>query len=115
MEAFLAFAALHELLWPVLDRLETLAAPQAMALRGALGMSRDPANRFLIGVAVLSLLSGLAWERPVLVARGTRPCVRVCFHASGARLEFRHPLVPAAAYDGSPLPERQAASSSRAG
>ncbi|WP_327035037.1 helix-turn-helix transcriptional regulator [Micromonospora ureilytica] len=67
MEAGLAFAALHELLWPVLDRLETLAAPQAAALRGALGMSRDPANRFLIGAAVLSLLSGLARERPVLV------------------------------------------------
>ncbi|MFF0717236.1 AAA family ATPase [Micromonospora sp. NPDC003816] len=67
MEAGLAFAALHELLWPVLDRLETLAVPQAAALRGALGMSRDPANRFLIGAAVLSLLSGLARERPVLV------------------------------------------------
>ncbi|MEV2238175.1 AAA family ATPase [Micromonospora sp. NPDC049891] len=67
MEAGLAFAALHELLWPVLDRLETLPAPQAAALRGALGMSRDPANRFLIGAAVLSLLSGLARERAVLV------------------------------------------------
>lgn len=67
MEAGLAFAALHELLWPVLDRLGMLAAPQAAALRGALGVSRDPANRFLIGAAVLSLLSGLARERPVLV------------------------------------------------
>jgi DNA-binding CsgD family transcriptional regulator/tetratricopeptide (TPR) repeat protein len=67
MEAGLAFAALHELLWPVLDRLETLAAPQAAALRGALGLSRDTANRFLIGAAVLSLVSGLAGERPVLV------------------------------------------------
>ena len=67
MEAGLAFAALHELLWPVTDRLETLPAPQAAALRGALGMSLDPANRFLIGAAVLSLVSGLARERPVLV------------------------------------------------
>ncbi|GIJ11850.1 AAA family ATPase [Micromonospora andamanensis] len=67
MEAGLAFAALHELLWPVLDRLETLPTPQAAALRGALGMSRDPANRFLIGAAVLSLLAGLARERQVLV------------------------------------------------
>jgi DNA-binding CsgD family transcriptional regulator len=67
MEAGLAFAALHELLWPVLDRLETLAAPQAAALRGALGLSRDTTNRFLIGAAVLSLVSGLARERPVLV------------------------------------------------
>ncbi|TWF74995.1 regulatory LuxR family protein [Pseudonocardia hierapolitana] len=67
MESGLAFAALHELLWPVVDRVETLAAPQAAALRGALGMSRDATNRFLIGAAVLSLVSGLARERPVLV------------------------------------------------
>lgn len=67
MEAELAFAALHELLWPVVDRLETLAAPQAAALRGALGISRDATNRFLIGAAVLSLVSGLARERPVLL------------------------------------------------
>lgn len=67
VETGLAFAALHELLWPVVDRLEMLAAPQAAALRGALGMSRDPANRFLIGAVVLSLVSGLARERPVLV------------------------------------------------
>ncbi|MGI5231805.1 helix-turn-helix transcriptional regulator [Actinoallomurus sp. CA-142502] len=67
MEAGLAFAALHELLWPVMDRLETLAAPQAAALRGALGMSRDTTSPFLIGAAVLSLVAGLARERPVLV------------------------------------------------
>ncbi|MEJ2871494.1 AAA family ATPase [Actinomycetospora sp. OC33-EN08] len=67
MEAGLAFAALHELLWPVTERLATLPEPQAAALRGALGMSADPTNRFLIGAAVLSLLSGLARERPVLV------------------------------------------------
>ncbi|OLT05117.1 hypothetical protein BJF90_19335 [Pseudonocardia sp. CNS-004] len=67
MESGLAFAALHELLWPVVDRLERLAAPQAAALRGALGMSRDTTNRFLIGAAVLSLVSGLARERPVVV------------------------------------------------
>ncbi|WP_116950642.1 ATP-binding protein [Jiangella endophytica] len=68
MEAGLAFAALHELLWPVRERLESLPEPQAAALRGALGMSGDPANRFLIGAAVLSLVSALARERPVLVA-----------------------------------------------
>ncbi|MPY51082.1 helix-turn-helix transcriptional regulator [Streptomyces acidicola] len=68
MEAGLAFAALHELLWPVMDRLDRLAAPQAAALRGALGLSRDTTNRFLIGAAVLSLVSDLARERPVLVA-----------------------------------------------
>ncbi|MEV1295323.1 AAA family ATPase [Pseudonocardia sp. NPDC049635] len=67
MEAGLAFTALHELLWPVTGRLDTLPAPQAAALRGALGMSEETANRFLIGAAVLSLVSDLARERPVLV------------------------------------------------
>ncbi|BBG02672.1 ATP-binding protein [Pseudonocardia autotrophica] len=67
MEAGLAFAALHELLWPVTGRLDTLPAPQAAALRGALGLSDEPANRFLIGAAVLSLVSDLARDRPVLV------------------------------------------------
>ncbi|MEQ3553421.1 LuxR family transcriptional regulator [Pseudonocardia nematodicida] len=67
MEAGLAFAALHELLWPVIDRLDALPGPQAAALRGALGLSRDAANRFLIGAAVLSMVSELARERPVLV------------------------------------------------
>lgn len=67
MEASLAFAALHELLWPMRDRLETLPAPQAAALRSALGMSGEPANRFLIGAAVLSLVAGLARDGPVLV------------------------------------------------
>ncbi len=66
MEAGLAFAALHELLWPVVDRIDALAAPQAAALRGALGLSGETTNRFLIGAAVLSLVSGLARERPVL-------------------------------------------------
>lgn len=67
MEAGLAFAALHELLWPFTDRLDTLPAPQAAALRGALGLSDESANRFLIGAAVLSLVSDLARERPVLL------------------------------------------------
>lgn len=67
IEASLAFAALHELLWPVREQLEMLPAPQAAALRSALGMSGEPANRFLIGAAVLSLVAGLAREGPVLV------------------------------------------------
>ncbi|ARZ68929.1 hypothetical protein SMD11_3292 [Streptomyces albireticuli] len=68
MESGLAFAALHELLWPVVDRIGTLPAAQAAALRGALGHHRDPADRFLIGAAVLTLLSELASEQPVLLA-----------------------------------------------
>lgn len=67
MEAGLAFAALHELLWPVTDQLDGLPAPQAAALRGALGLSSESAGRFLIGAAFLSLVSGLARDQPVLV------------------------------------------------
>ncbi|MFC5719906.1 AAA family ATPase [Streptomyces gamaensis] len=67
MESQLAFAALHELLWPVMDRVDALPPPQAAALHGALGRSGDVADRFLIGAAVLTLLSELAGERPVLL------------------------------------------------
>ena len=67
LESGLAFAALHELLWPVLDRIGALAPPQANALRGALGHSGETADRFLIGVAVLTLLGELAEKQPVLI------------------------------------------------
>ncbi|MDX2394072.1 AAA family ATPase [Streptomyces sp. DK15] len=67
MESGLAFAALHELLWPAADRIDALPAPQAAALHGALGHSGDAADRFLIGVATLTLLSELACAKPVLI------------------------------------------------
>src|SRR5207344_2793016 len=38
-EVALPFAALHELLYPVLDRLPGLPAPQAAALGGAFGLA----------------------------------------------------------------------------
>ncbi|MFE3189398.1 helix-turn-helix transcriptional regulator [Nocardia sp. NPDC059240] len=66
-ESILAFAALHELLWPLVDRLDLLPAAQADALRGALGLSDRGNDPFLVGVAVLTLLSEVAEERPVLV------------------------------------------------
>src|SRR5215470_6940684 len=56
-EAELAFAGLHLLLRPVLDRIEALPGPQAAALRGALGLSERGSDRFLAGLAVLSLVS----------------------------------------------------------
>ncbi|MFJ8778748.1 helix-turn-helix transcriptional regulator [Streptomyces sp. NPDC102476] len=67
LESELAFAALHELLWPVTERISTLPQPQAKALNGALGTSNDVADRFLIGVAVTTLVGELAKERPVLI------------------------------------------------
>jgi AAA ATPase domain len=66
-EAELPFAGLHLLLRPVLDHIGALPDPQAAALRGALGLSgRGSPDRFLGGLAVLSLLSDLAEDRPVL-------------------------------------------------
>jgi DNA-binding CsgD family transcriptional regulator len=66
-EMELAFAGLHQLCAPMLDRLEALPAPQRDALRTAFGMSAGPApDRFLIGLAVLSLLSHVAEDQPLV-------------------------------------------------
>ena len=66
-EMELAFAALHQLCAPMLDRLERLPAPQRDALRTALGLSAGPPpDRFLIGLAALGLLSEMAGERPLV-------------------------------------------------
>src|ERR1700754_1322151 len=66
-EMELAFAGLQQLCAPMLDRMERLPEPQREALRTAFGMSPGLApDRFLIGLAVLSLLSDAAAEVPVL-------------------------------------------------
>jgi DNA-binding CsgD family transcriptional regulator len=66
-EMELAFAALHQLCAPMLDRLERLPAPQRDALRTAFGLSAGPApDRFLIGLAALGLLSEVAGDRPLV-------------------------------------------------
>jgi DNA-binding CsgD family transcriptional regulator len=66
-EMELAFAGLHQLCAPMLDRLEVLPGPQRDALRTAFGMSAGPPpDRFLIGLAVLSLLSEVAEEQPLV-------------------------------------------------
>jgi DNA-binding CsgD family transcriptional regulator len=66
-EAELPYAALHQLLRPLEDRIDQLADPQAHALRGALGLAHErEADRFLIGVGVLTLLADAAEERPLL-------------------------------------------------
>jgi DNA-binding CsgD family transcriptional regulator len=69
-EQDLAFAGLHQLLRPVLDRVARLPTRQAEALRGAFGLSDDPAppDALLTGIAVLTLLSELSDEQPLLVA-----------------------------------------------
>jgi hypothetical protein len=66
-EMELAFAGLHQLCAPMLDRLERLPAPQRDALGTAFGLRAGAApDRFLVGLAVLSLLSDVPDERPLV-------------------------------------------------
>src|ERR1019366_579496 len=66
-EMELAFAALQQLCAPMLDRLDRLPAPQQDALGVAFGLSAGNApDRFLVGLAVLSLLAEVAEEQPLL-------------------------------------------------
>jgi AAA ATPase domain len=66
-ELELAFASVHQLCGPLLDRLQRLPAPQGQALEIVFGLSAGAApDRFLVGLAVLSLLSEVAEERPLL-------------------------------------------------
>jgi predicted ATPase len=66
-EMELAFAALQQLCAPMLDRLGRLPGPQHAALGTAFGLSEGIVpDRFLVGLAALSLLSEVAEERPLL-------------------------------------------------
>ena len=66
-EMELAFAGLHQLLTPVLDRVDQLPGPQREALRTAFGLSAGPApERFLVGLAVLGLVSEAAEGQPLI-------------------------------------------------
>jgi DNA-binding CsgD family transcriptional regulator len=66
-EMELAFASLHQLCVPMLDRLPRLPAPQRRALEIVFGLSAgDAPDRFLAALAVLSLFSEAADERPLL-------------------------------------------------
>ncbi|WP_030184636.1 helix-turn-helix transcriptional regulator [Streptomyces sp. NRRL S-813] len=64
----LPYASLHQLCAPFLDELDELPEPQRDALRVAFGMAAgDPPDRFLVGLAVLTLLTRASESRPVLV------------------------------------------------
>ncbi|MEV6094976.1 AAA family ATPase [Nocardia sp. NPDC051981] len=66
-EIELVFAALHQLCGPLLDRVGKLPAPQGDALRTAFGLSDGPAPKpFMVGLAVLGLLSEAAEDQPLL-------------------------------------------------
>jgi DNA-binding CsgD family transcriptional regulator len=66
-EMELAFAGLHQLCAPMLDHADSLPDPQREALRTAFGLSAGPVpDRFLVGLAVVGLLSETAVERPLV-------------------------------------------------
>ncbi len=76
VEGHLPFAGLHRLLTPLADMREAIPEPQADALSVALGLRTGPSpDRFLISLALLSLLSEAAEEGPVLVLVDDAHCL----------------------------------------
>ena len=66
-EMELAFAGLHQLCMPMMARLDRLPGPQRDALAIAFGLRAGSApDRFMVGLAVLSLLAEAAEEQPVV-------------------------------------------------
>ena len=66
-ETQFAFAGLHQLCAPMLDRTAALPEPQQAALGVAFGLRAGPApDRFLVGLATLNLLAEIAEEQPLL-------------------------------------------------
>src|SRR5687767_9905687 len=63
-EMELAFAGVHQLCAPLLDRLAAIPPPQRRALEVVFGIATGEApSRLLVGLAVLSLISESAQER----------------------------------------------------
>src|SRR5919197_6464981 len=66
-EMELPFAGLHALCAPMLARLQRLPDPQREALSTAFGLEAGtPPDRFMVGLAVLSLLADVAEEQPLM-------------------------------------------------
>jgi DNA-binding CsgD family transcriptional regulator len=95
MEAQLAFAVLADLLQPLADELETLPAPQAAALAGALALGPPVrGDRLAVCVATLGVLRAAACRRPVLVLlddaqwadAASRECVEYVARRAGGHL-----------------------------
>ncbi len=85
-EMELVFAALHQLCTPLIDGLERLPPPQRDALATAFGLSSGPPpDRFLIGLAVLSVLSDAAAAQPLIAVVDDAQWLD---HASAQALSF---------------------------
>ncbi len=66
-EMQLGYAGLHRLLLPFADQLERLPVPQRDALRSTFGLvAGPPADRFLVALAVLTLLAEAASAAPLV-------------------------------------------------
>lgn len=66
-EMELAFSGLHQLCAPLLDHLDRLPAPQREAMATAFGLrAGTPADKFMVGLAVLSLMSDVAEAQPLV-------------------------------------------------
>lgn len=108
-EASLAFAGLHQLLLPVLNHLDRLAAPQRDAIQVALGLADGPApDLFLTALAALELLAETAAGAPVAViaddAQWLDQPTRDVLAFVARRLEYEPVLLVAALMDGYPHP-----------
>ena len=85
-EMELAYAGLHQLCASMFDRLDTLPTPQHQALEIVFGLSAGAApHRFLVALAVLSLFSEAAQERPLLCVVDNAQWLD---YASAVALEF---------------------------
>jgi tetratricopeptide (TPR) repeat protein len=106
-EAELAFAALTDLLSPLLSHLDALPVPQAAVLMGALALEPPtPGDRLAVCVAALGLLRAAARNRPLLAivddvqwvdASSREPIEYVARRAGGPLavvLAARDPLYP---------------------
>ncbi|MDG4533377.1 LuxR family transcriptional regulator [Streptomyces sp. AV19] len=67
-ETELAFGALHQVLWPLLERSRALPPRRREALECALGLREGlPPNGFMVGASALTLLAEAARRRPLLL------------------------------------------------
>lgn len=104
-DADFAFSALHQILHPILDRLDEIPDVQARALEGALALAAaQGAGRMYVGAAALSLLSAVAEERPVLCliddAQWLDPASVDAFRFAARRLEAEGVVMLFAVTDG---------------
>ena len=66
-EMELAYSGLHQLCGPMLDHLDQLPVPQRQALAKVFGHSTGaPPDRFLVGLATLTLFADVAEQRPLV-------------------------------------------------